>query len=133
MLSQTAIYAIRALGYIAAHQQNQPILSREISEEMNIPHNYLSKIMNRLVQAGMLEAIRGTNGGFKLLRDPKAVSLREVAEKFMIVDDFKKCFLGYPTCDGSCSVHDRWAPLINDYLTILNDTNISEILKKKQT
>ena len=50
MLSQTATYALQAMAFLATHKDEGPILSQTISEEMKIPKNFLSKILNRLVQ-----------------------------------------------------------------------------------
>ena len=53
MISQTAEYAIRALSYIVANGNGRRILSREISNELKVPANYLSKILHNLVRAGL--------------------------------------------------------------------------------
>jgi len=68
MLNQTAIYALRAMGFLAAHNTGKPVHSALISQEMNIPHNFLSKILNRLSQAGLTHAVRGRGGGVRLSR-----------------------------------------------------------------
>ena len=45
MLNQTAIYAIRAMGFLAAQEEGIPVLSNTIAEEMEIPKNFLLKII----------------------------------------------------------------------------------------
>ena len=50
MLNQTAIYALRAMGFLAAHNTGKPVQSALISQEMDIPHNFLSKILNRFLR-----------------------------------------------------------------------------------
>ncbi|MBU0519892.1 Rrf2 family transcriptional regulator [bacterium] len=129
MLSKTATYALRAMGYMASHQADQPILSRVISEKMDIPKNYLSKIMHRLVQAGYLKATRGLNGGFELNVDPSQINLREISEKFMLLDDLEKCFLGNQNCDGQCGLHTSWKPISKQFLAMLETTTINKILR----
>ena len=59
MLSQTSLYAIRAMGFLASESgmDKKPILGKIIAEEMKIPANYLSKILNRLVHAGLIRSI----------------------------------------------------------------------------
>lgn len=130
MLSQTGIYAIRAMAYLAAESKNkdQPMLGRVIAEEMKIPANFLSKILNRLVQAGLIRSIRGRNGGFILARPPSTIRVREVVDLFMQLDDFKHCFLGLRKCDGRCGLHHRWSNITEQYGLMLDETTIDRIL-----
>ena len=77
MLSQTAIYALRAIGFIAKNNSDRPVLSSQLSERLDIPQNYLSKIMHRLVQEGFLVSKRGTNGGFILAKEANKITVKE--------------------------------------------------------
>jgi len=124
MLSQTAIYAINAMAYIAKNSNGHLILTSEIAEQLQIPQNYLSKIMNRLVQSGYLKSRRGTKGGFSIFRNPSDISLFEVASLFMNTEDFNQCFLGLPKCDGTCGLHDDWNQMIEKFTEILKNNSI---------
>jgi len=127
MLSQTATYALRAMGYLANQAAGKPVLSALIAREMDIPSNFLSKILNRLTQAGLIEAIRGRNGGVKLAKPAKEIQLYDVVNLFMAVDDYKKCMLGLNQCDGSCGLHLRWRIISEQFDKILNETTIDQI------
>ncbi len=128
MLSQTGIYAIRAMGYIASEKDNKPLLSRIIAEETQIPANFLSKILNRLAQAGLIRSIRGRNGGFVMAKPPSEVSVREVVNLFMQLDDYKRCFLGLQKCDGSCGLHHRWSNITEQFELMLDEITIDKVL-----
>jgi alkaline phosphatase D len=62
-LSQTAEYALRAMAWLALRSPHEPVLARELSQGTQIPAQYLSKILRRLVLAGMLESRKGRGGG----------------------------------------------------------------------
>jgi len=94
MLTQTATYALRAMGYLASRNGDGPILSQTIAEEMEIPKNFLSKIMHQLVRANLVRSIRGTNGGFELAREPSSIKMVEVVSLFMNISPYRNCFLG---------------------------------------
>jgi len=128
MLNQTAIYAIRAMGYLASQDTDRPILSSLIAKEMDIPHNFLSKILNRLAQAEPIHATRGRRGGVKLARPGSEILLHEVVGLFMKINDYKKCFLGMPRCDGSCGLHLRWRIISEQFEKMLKDTTIDNVL-----
>lgn len=127
MLNQTAIYAIRAMGFLAKQDHEDPVLSATIAADMNIPRNFLSKIINRLAQAGLVLAIRGRGGGVKLARPAADIFLFEVVGLFMKVDDYKKCFMGLNTCDGKCGLHLRWRIISEQFEKMLHDTTVDQV------
>ena len=127
MLNQTAIYAIRAMGFLASEKEGEIVLSNTIAKEMSIPKNFLSKIMHRLVQAGFVQSTRGRNGGFVLARKPSEIFIRDVIDLFAKLDDYKQCFLGLKNCDGSCGLHIRWNIIVEQFERMLNDTTIDQI------
>ena len=71
--SQTTGYAIEALACLA-RQAPDSMLVREIAVLTEIPLPYLSKIFQRLVEAGIVESKRGYKGGVRLTRSPDELS-----------------------------------------------------------
>ncbi|MDP2645561.1 MAG: Rrf2 family transcriptional regulator [Desulfobacterales bacterium] len=128
MLNQTAIYALRAMGFLAHKKDSAPVLSSAIAREMDIPRNFLSKILNRLNQAGLIRSVRGRNGGVALRRPAPQVRLFEVVQLFMKIDDFKQCLLGNKSCDGTCGLHIQWRIISEQFDKLLNETTIDQIL-----
>jgi len=128
VLSQTGIYAIRAMSYLASQQADaKPLLSRTIAEEMQIPANFLSKILNRLVQAGLIRSIRGRNGGFVMAKPPSEIYIRDIVDLFMLLDSYKRCFLGLNNCDGSCGFHSKWKIISEQFQKMLDETTIDKV------
>lgn len=126
MFSQTAIYALRAMGYIAAQKDGLPVLARIIAQEMCIPKNFLSKILHQLVQSGLIQSVRGTGGGFRLAKEANEIRLREVVELFMNLESFRNCFLGV-TYGGSCGLHKKWQTISEQIASLLNESTIDQI------
>jgi DNA-binding IscR family transcriptional regulator len=58
-LSKSISYGIVALEYIAKHQDGSLILSDDISKRYGIPLEYLFKILQQFVMAGILHSKRG--------------------------------------------------------------------------
>lgn len=75
--SQTTGYAIEALACLARHAPDS-MLVREIAGQTEIPLPYLSKIFQRLAEAGIVESKRGYKGGVRLTRSPGEISLLEI-------------------------------------------------------
>jgi len=127
VLSQTGIYAIRAMDYIASKQDEKPLLSRTMAEEMQIPVSFLSKILNRLVQTNWIQSIRGRNGGFVLAKPPSVIRIRDIVDLFMQLDDFKLCFLGIKKCNGSCGFHNNWRIVAEQFEKMLDETTTDKV------
>ncbi len=83
MLSQTGVYALRAMGYLAMRGRETPILSATIAEDVRIPKNFLSKILHRMAQAGLIRSVRGKGGGFVLEKNPWEIRVRDVLDPFI--------------------------------------------------
>jgi len=58
--------------------KRKPVSVREISDRQSIPAPYLEKILIALRKADLVESSRGVQGGYKLRRSPKNISLGEI-------------------------------------------------------
>lgn len=111
-LSQTAGYAIRALGCLAdTDGAGRWVLARDIAGCTGIPKPYLSKILHSLVRAGLVQAKRGYRGGFALARPGAAISLLDVVKAVEGEAWAPRCLLGLAECsdDRSCPTHAFWS------------------------
>jgi Rrf2 family iron-sulfur cluster assembly transcriptional regulator len=130
MLSTTAQYALRALSELASAQPDQRMLGRELAARSGVPANYLSKLLLILGNAGLIEANRGTGGGYRLARRPESVLLSEVVE---LIDGGvvqPQCLLGLrPVCsdDDPCCAHQSWRGAKQAYLDFLSSTSLADI------
>lgn len=130
MLSTTASYALRALSCLAGMAGNEAILGRDLAELANIPANYLAKILLTLKRAGIVQATRGTGGGYRLDRLPEEVSLMQVVELFDPPDALYGCLLhsGRPCPENRpCPAHERWSQVRNTYTKFLETTTLDQI------
>lgn len=79
MLSSKAKYALRALSRLT---ENAPVGSwlqtGEIAEQERVPRKFLEAIFVQLRDQGIIESRRGAQGGYRLARDPAAVSVADV-------------------------------------------------------
>ncbi|MGM0505723.1 MAG: RrF2 family transcriptional regulator, partial [Bacteroidota bacterium] len=82
----------------------------EIAVNQEIPKHFLSKILQLLVKQKLLLSMRGPNGGFRLCREPKEISLVEIVEAIDGLDIFKQCGIGIRECDDQdpCQIHDEY-------------------------
>jgi len=79
-LNTTSQYAIRIMTYIAQNKDIKLFKAKNISEILDIPYKYMTKIMAQLSSANIIISIRGRDGGYKLAKDPAMIKLIEVLE-----------------------------------------------------
>ena len=73
-------YGLIALKHIAALPEGHLANAREIAERFNLPPNLLAKILQSLSQSGIIEAHKGSGGGYRMVKRPADVSLAQVFE-----------------------------------------------------
>ena len=130
MLSITSQYALRALSHLA-RQTDGAILGRDLAQSVEIPTNYLSKVLLTLRNAGLVDTARGSGGGYRLRRPANEIHLIDVVELFEDISRTKPhCFLGrMRPCSANepCTAHSTWKGLQAAYLGFLVSTPLSAI------
>lgn len=72
-------YACLALLELALHYETgQPVRVRQIADSHGIPPQFLVQILLQLKAAGLVASTRGASGGYRLVREPRQLSLGEV-------------------------------------------------------
>ena len=109
-LSQTTGYAILALTCLE-ETQGCWLKAREIAECTGIPMPYLSKLLHRLGLAGIVDAKRGTFGGYALAVPAEETSLMHIVEAVEGESGLPKCLLGLEDCsdERACPTHQFWS------------------------
>ena len=79
-LKASVDYGARAIVYLAV--KGDTCSSREISEEMSVPRDYLIQLALRLRNAGLIKARPGKNGGYVLAKDPSDITIGEILDAF---------------------------------------------------
>jgi Rrf2 family protein len=70
-------YAIRAAVELAL-SDGSPLTREEIAQAQGIPHAFLQNILIEMRNAGIVDAQRGREGGFRLARPANAISVADV-------------------------------------------------------
>jgi len=70
-------YAIRILQYLHKHREGLPT-AMTISQSIGITYPFFIKIANQLKQKGLLSAVQGRNGGYRLARPAHQISVYDV-------------------------------------------------------
>ena len=129
MLNQSAEYALKVVALIASRPGDVPSRAAELAAALELPANYLSKILHQLASAGVLISRKGRGGGFLLTRGAAQLTLAAVVTPFEELGRYRSCFLGNAICSDrrACVAHDRWKPIARAVLGFLQETTIDSI------
>lgn len=131
MLSNTSEYALRATIYVAANGDGRLIPVGEIAEALEVPMNYLSKILHQLARDGVFASVRGPHGGFRLAIPPEKLALARIIGLFDdIVVERRRCLLGRPECSdvNPCGAHHKWKGVAVQVKDFFKGTTVAEVL-----
>ena len=75
-----SVYGLDAVLDLARRYGSGLVQVKDIAERHGIPAPYLVQILNLLVHAGLVRAVRGQQGGYELVRNPGMITLLSVFE-----------------------------------------------------
>ena len=78
LLSTKGVYGLMAILEISKASEISPISIKEISDRICVSKNYLEQILNGLRGAGLIESIKGKNGGYFLAISADKISFGDV-------------------------------------------------------
>lgn len=78
IISNTGKYTLSLFSYLAMHTDDGFITTKEIAKKQNVPHSYLTNIVNLYVKNGLLKSRYGNKGGVSLSKNPSEYNLKEI-------------------------------------------------------
>jgi Rrf2 family protein len=130
LISRTSAYAMEAALVIARQPAGEPSRAADLASRLDLPANYLSKILNSLVHAGVLRSDRGPTGGFRLALDPSEITVEDIIGRFEDVGASRRCFLGRGQCSdtNSCPMHDQWKQISQPMFEFFHETTLADLI-----
>jgi Rrf2 family protein len=128
-LSKKADYALIALSYMAAPGQRPILSAREMAERHDVPLELLAKVLQRLVQRGLLTSVQGINGGYRLARAADRVSVAQVVEAIDGPLTLTACEESADPCDqyAKCNIRDPLHQIRERIASALAACSIAEL------
>ena len=129
-LTREGDYAVRAMLALAAHESSEPLNSRRIAAEWGIPQRFLIQVLGRLSDRGLVTAVLGRNGGYRLGRPASQISLLDVVTAIESQPIERRCVLRGGPClpDGSCVVHEAFTAARNRFFEELATRSLDTVL-----
>ncbi|MBL7890791.1 MAG: Rrf2 family transcriptional regulator [Bacteroidia bacterium] len=130
MLSKSCEYAIRAVLYLSIHSnEHVKVDIRIIATELNIPKQFLNKILQKLARNNLVYSSRGNSGGFYIDSVIQKKPILAIVELIDGLDEFHKCSMGLEKCSHSkpCAFHKAFHKHRIEMLKLMKNTTIIEM------
>lgn len=132
-VSKKAYYGLRAVLTLA--QTEKPLSIHTLAETEHLPEEYLEKILQQLRRAGLVEAKKGTSGGYSLVRKAKDLNVWEILQE---LDGPIKTFM--PPVKGElpclqvshCQSNQVWRTLEQEIEKTLTHLTLDKVLTFNQ-
>lgn len=126
MLSQTCEYALRAVACLA-RQPGEFVTASALADATTVPSDYLSKVLQQLASANVVQGRRGVGGGYRLARDPKDINLHDIIDAMGVITRMRAC----PNAeqrDTPCPLHDTMDRAIQAAEQVFRDTTLADLV-----
>ncbi|MFA8341764.1 MAG: Rrf2 family transcriptional regulator [Rhodothermaceae bacterium] len=132
IFSKKCELGLQAVLFLSAQNQSMRFNASEISKNLKVPKEFVSKVLQLLTYKGIVGSQKGKNGGFFLAKKPEDVKLIEIVEAIDGLDMFNNCVLGFKDCGcgNPCPVHNKWGKLRDKTFKMLSEEDLGQLLKK---
>lgn len=125
-------YALRTLMYLAVNR-DRLVTIQDIADLHGIAKNHLTKVVHQLGLLGLVETIRGRNGGLRLGREPSDINIGEVVRStetdFFMAECFDANNIGC-AYSAACTLKGVLSEATAAYLRVLDAVTLESLMKK---
>jgi Rrf2 family transcriptional regulator, iron-sulfur cluster assembly transcription factor len=131
IFSRQCDYALQAVSYLALNFDGKLISTKELTRRLKIPYHFLGKILQNLVQKGILVSQKGNKGGFAFAMSPEKISFLDIIEMIDGIQFTHQCAMGFAECssDSPCAIHDQWQKSRNELYQLFASKNVIQMAK----
>ena len=102
--------------------------NERIAQEMQMPAEYLFKVLRALSLKGLVRTQRGKGGGVTLARPADQITILDVIEAIDPIDRILSCPLGLAEHESLCPLHRRLDGAIAGIEQAFRETTLDEIV-----
>ncbi|MDD3603641.1 MAG: Rrf2 family transcriptional regulator [Kiritimatiellae bacterium] len=124
-------YGLRVLLDIALHQRDRPVALRDIAERQDISQKYIWQVVSPLKAAGLLNTVRGAQGGCLLARDPDQITMLEVVEILEGPVALLDCLKDEALCrrSSACSTQMAWRKVTKAMRKAMGEVTLKKLMR----
>lgn len=127
-------YSLRTLTYLALKGEALSTV-HEIAEKYDISSNHLMKLVTDLGRAGIIETVRGRNGGMRLAMAPEDINIGALVRRTEDDGQHVECFdAATNRCriTASCKLRHKLREALDAYYAVLDEVTLADLLERPQ-
>lgn len=134
-LSTKGRYGLRAIIDIAVHSESEAVALSSIASRQDISISYLEQLIAKLKKVGIVNSIRGAQGGYTLAKEPEEISVGDILralEGDLNPVDCAEVTGGEATCSGSdaCVTKYVWKRISESINNAVDEIMLSELVEE---
>lgn len=125
--------ALRCLIYLGVTRE-ETVTVGDVAQRMQMSEDHLLKVVQRLVQLGYIQSIRGRNGGIRLAKEPAAIPVAEVVRATEDNLALVPCFTDADACPISpaCTLAHCLDDALNAFFGVLEEYTLADLVQPRR-
>lgn len=126
-------YTLRSLIFLGMNR-DKLVTIQDIADLHTISKNHLTKVIHQLGVIGLVETVRGRNGGLRLKLEPAAINIGAVVRGSESDFNMAECFDGeHNSCvfNGACFLKTKLEEATDAYLKVLDGVTLADLLPRR--
>ncbi|MET4560259.1 Rrf2 family protein [Lysinibacillus parviboronicapiens] len=130
--SKATNYALHTMVYLTLTPKGKTVGVDQLAKIQSLSPTYLSKILTKLVKAGLIQSTPGVNGGYSIVRQASDISFLDVIQAIEGKSTFFNCSLEHEddTSQGECLIEKVMIQSEEKMKDELNNTFIIDIARQ---
>ena len=130
LLSTKGRYGVMAMYDLALHHGCGPVPLSAIAQRKGLSESYLEQLFGTLRKAGLVNSIRGAQGGYLLTARPEEITVGAVIRALEGPLTSSECVESETACGKSegCVLRGLWARINDSVNEVLDETTLQDLL-----
>lgn len=132
-LSAKSRYAVQAMMFLAQKESDGPQSLGRITQ-CGLPRDYLEQLLGQLRRGGLVQSVRGTQGGYLLAKPARQITLGQVIAVIDNPGAPESCAYENDSCQKEklCGIHHAWAEVSRQIEQIMDTYTLLDMLNAAQ-
>jgi Rrf2 family protein len=128
-ITRASDYAVRVMIHMAALPPGSTVRQSELSNATAVSGHFLSKVLQQLVRARLIQSQRGSRGGYALAVAAESVTLLDVVQAMEGAVRLNQCIEKGLSCERKlwCPAHEVWAEAQAAIVQVLGSASMASL------
>ena len=129
-ISTKSRYGIIALIDLVINSEYGSVTLKAISERQNISERYLEQIFSSLKKSGLVQSVRGAQGGYLLSKEPKDITVGDILVVLEGPVSLSDCVMDEDICEnsGKCVTKIVWEKMKKGIEDVINSITLQDMI-----